>query len=132
MKTLYVFINDHEQEYGKSNQSVPNDIKQVKQQLPGAVNKASRFICDFLKENDAKIKRTLERILFVLKQSYVTDDENRKALYAKKMKVALENYDELTREPLKSELNKEDFLKKSFLQYMLYAYIDSPEIPILL
>lgn len=77
-----------------------------------------------------KIKRTLERILFILKQRYVTDDESKKAKSARKLKVALENYDELTKEPLKSELNKEDFLKNSFLQYMLYAYFEIPEIPI--
>ena len=57
-----------------------------------------------------------------LKKRFQTDDEGKKKKYEKKLKDTEKNYTELTKDPLKSEFNEEDFLKTAFLQYMLYAY----------
>ena len=58
----------------------------------------------------------------VLCERFQTNDESKKAKYARKTKMVHDNYSELTREDLKQEFNKEDFLKTAYLQYMLYAY----------
>lgn len=61
-------------------------------------------------------------IFEALKQRFNTDDESKKAKYAKKLDVTEKNYNELMMDPLKDEFNEDDFLKTAFLQYMLYAY----------
>merc|ERR1719242_1904886 len=104
-------------EYKKTNESVPNDLKT---QLPGAVKEPSKFISNFLKKDEKGA--VMEGIFESLKARFQTDDESKKAKYAKKAKVTEENYNELMADPLKSEFNDEDFLKTAFLQYMLYAY----------
>jgi len=104
-------------EYKKSNDQVPNDLKT---QLPGAVKEPSKFISNFLKQKEKA--KTMEEIYDILQKRFVTEDESKKAKYAKKLKVTKENYDDLVNEELKEEFNKDDFLKTAFLQYMLYAY----------
>jgi len=105
-------------EYKKSNDQVPNELKT---QLPGAVKEPSKFISNFLKQEGKTA--TMEGIFENLKQRFLKqEDESKKAKYAKKLKVTEENYKNLTKEPLKEEFNKDDFLKTAFLQYMLYAY----------
>jgi len=104
-------------EYKKTNESVPNDLKT---QLPGAVKEPSKFISNFLKKDEKA--GVMEGIFESLKARFQTDDESKKAKYAKKAKVTEENYNELMADDLKSEFNEEDFLKTAFLQYMLYAY----------
>ena len=96
---------------------MPNDLKT---QLPGAVKEPSKYISNFLKKDEKT--GTMEGIFESLKQRFQTDDESKKAKYAKKAKVTEDNYNELMMDPLKSEFNEEDFLKTAFLQYMLYAY----------
>lgn len=104
-------------EYKKTNESVPNDLKE---KLPGAMKKPSEFISDFLKREDKG--KTMSDIFNVLKQRFVTENERLRVEYAKKLIVAEDNYHELIMEPLRNEFNEEDFLKTAFLQYMLYAY----------
>merc|ERR1719242_2872156 len=104
-------------EYKKTNDQVPNDLKT---HLPGAVKEPSKFISNFLKKDEKT--GTMEGIFESLKARFQTDDESKKAKYAKKAKVTEENYNELMADDLKSEFNEEDFLKTAFLQYMLYAY----------
>jgi len=104
-------------EYKKTNEAVPNDLKT---QLPGAVKEPSKFISAFLKREDKN--GTMNGIFEALKQRFNTDDESKKAKYAKKLDVTEKNYNELMMDPLKDEFNEDDFLKTAFLQYMLYAY----------
>merc|ERR1719419_2063855 len=104
-------------EYKKTNEAVPNDLKT---QLPGAVKEPSKFISAFLKREDKN--GTMNGIFEALKQRFNTDDESKKAKYAKKLEVTEKNYNELMMDPLKDEFNEDDFLKTAFLQYMLYAY----------
>jgi len=108
-------------EYKKQNAPVPDDLKK---QLPGAVKEPSKFISVFLKKEDKN--KTMEEIFNTIKDRFVTEDESRKQKYAKKLKVTMENYKDLTgddgAEQLKEVFNEKDFLKTAFLQYMLYAY----------
>merc|ERR1712156_848162 len=104
-------------EYKKSNEQVPADLKT---KLPGAVKEPSKFISAFLKREDKN--GTMNGIFEALKQRFNTDDESKKAKYAKKLDVTEKNYNELMMDPLKDEFNEDDFLKTAFLQYMLYAY----------
>jgi len=106
-------------EYKKSNATVPNEIKQ---QLPGAVKEPSKFIASFLKRDEKFIDQALLTIYNTLCEKLKTNDESKKAKYAKKAKMTQDNYSELIREDIKQEFNEEDFLKTAFLQYMLYAY----------
>lgn len=64
----------------------------------------------------------MNNIFDALKRRFVTDDDNKKAKFAKKLKVTEANYNELMMEPLKNEFNEDDYLKAAFLQYMLNAY----------
>jgi len=107
-------------EYKKTDQAVPNDLKT---QLPGAVKEPSKFISNFLKQEEKT--GTMEGIYESLKARFQTEDENKKAKYAKKLKVTEDNYNQLMMDPLKADFNEEDFLKTAFLQYMLYAYNNS-------
>merc|ERR1740116_773686 len=104
-------------EYKKTNESVPNDLKT---QLPGAVKEPSKFISNFLKQ--AEKTETMEGIYDALIKRFQTDDDTKKAKYAKKAKVTEDNYNELMMAPLQNDFNEDDFLKTAFLQYMLYAY----------
>lgn len=108
-------------EYKKSNDTVPNEIKQ---QLAGAVKEPSKFIAGFLKKEETFIDQALLSIYNSLcaKLNNQTDDVSKKAKYAKKAKVTQDNYAELTQEDLQPDFNQHDFLKTAFLQYMLYAY----------
>eukprot|EP00486_Rosalina_sp_Unknown_P013922 CAMPEP_0201579248 /NCGR_PEP_ID=MMETSP0190_2-20130828/26679_1 /ASSEMBLY_ACC=CAM_ASM_000263 /TAXON_ID=37353 /ORGANISM="Rosalina sp." /LENGTH=413 /DNA_ID=CAMNT_0048013433 /DNA_START=23 /DNA_END=1264 /DNA_ORIENTATION=- len=106
-------------EYKKSNGTVPNEIKQ---QLPGAVKEPSKFIALFLKRDEKFIDQALLTIYNTLCDKFKTNDESKKAKYAKKAKMTQDNYSELIREDIKQEFNEDDFLKTAFLQYMLYAY----------
>jgi len=107
-------------EYKKSNEAVPNELKT---QLPGAVKEPSKFISNFLKQDDKS--GTMTGIYESLKARFQTEDENKKVKYAKKLKVTEDNYNQLMLDPLKTEFNEKDFLKTAFLQYMLYAYNNS-------
>ena len=94
----------------------------MKQQLPGAVKEPSKFIASFLKKDEKFIDQALLTIYDTICEKFKTDDDSKKAKYAKKAKMTQENYSELVREDLKREFNENDFLKTAFLQYMLYAY----------
>merc|ERR1712156_1388271 len=89
-------------EYKKTNEAVPNDLKT---QLPGAVKEPSKFISNFLKKDEKAT--VMEGIFESLKARFQTDDESKKAKYAKKAKVTEENYNELMADALKSEFNEE-------------------------
>ena len=64
----------------------------------------------------------MRTIYETLKQRFTTDDESKKAKYARKMNVVEQSFTELTKEPLKTFFNYKDYLKTAFLQYMIYAY----------
>jgi len=104
-------------EYKKTSAAVPNELKT---QLPGAVKEPSKFISNFLKQEEKT--STMEGIYESLKQRFQTEDETKKAKYAKKLEATEKNYNQLMMDPLKTDFNEEDFLKTAFLQYMLYAY----------
>eukprot|EP01083_Nonionella_stella_P280065 952546_1 len=106
-------------EYKKTNSTVPNSLKV---QLPGAVKEPSKFIASFLKRDETSIDETFLSIHETLCDRFQTDDNAKKAKYAKKLKMTKDNYVALTKSDLQREFNKEDFLKAAFLQYMLYAY----------
>merc|ERR550525_740140 len=78
-------------EYKKSNEQVPADLKT---KLPGAVKEPSKFISNFLKKENKNA--TMQGIFEALKQRFNTDDESKKAKYAKKLKVTKNNYAQLT------------------------------------
>ena len=96
--------------------------KEIKNSLPGAVKDPAKFIANFLKKDEKFIDQTLLNIYHTISDKFHTDDETKRAKLAKKSKQCQDNYAELTREDLKRDFNKEDFLKTAFLQYMLYAF----------
>merc|ERR1712130_944351 len=99
-------------EYKKTKETVP---KELKTSLPGAVKEPAKFIAVFLKKDEKFIDHTISA-------KFHTEGDAQRAKYAKKSKQCQDNYAELTREDLKRDFNKEDFLKTAFLQYMLYAF----------
>ena len=107
------------QEYKKSDQVVPEELKA---QLPRAVKEPSRFLSKFLKQDGDHIDQTLLSIYQQICARFNTEDEAMKRKYERQAKKSQENYAELTKGGLKTEFNKNDFLKTAFLQYMLYAY----------
>ena len=109
----------NDQDYRKSGEKLPDDIKK---QLPNAVKEPAGFIVDFLKKDQNEIHNAFLAIYRGLSERYETEDESRKKQFAKNLKRTQEQWKELTNEQLKSELNRDDFLKASWLQYMLYAY----------
>lgn len=118
--TIQFNLYDAVQECKKRNETVPNAVKDG---LLNAVKEPSQFIANFLKENDVKMKRTVENIFIILRERYTTDNESKKGKYQGKLITTLDNYEELTKDSLGKEWNEEDFLKNAFLQYMLYAYL---------
>ena len=108
-----------DQDYRRTNKKLPDDIKK---QLPGAVKEPAGFIVGFLKKDHQYIHQSFAAIYKGLSGRYVTEDESKKKQFEKNLKRTQEQWRELTNEQLKDELNRHDFLKASWLQYMLYAY----------
>lgn len=109
----------HDQDYRKTNKKLPDDIKK---KLPGAVKEPARFIVGFLKKDSQSIHQNFSGIYRGLSGRYVTEDELKKKQFEKNLKRTQDQWRELTNEQLKDELNRHDFLKASWLQYLLYAY----------
>ena len=84
----------------------------------------SRFIAAFLRQEDDTIIAALAEIYSRIARRFQTDVERKKEKYGKKAKQAQDNYAELAVERLKPRFNKQDFLKRGYLQYLLHAYLD--------
>ena len=78
----------------------------------------SRNLLDLLKKDQHKIYVAFLQIYRGLSERYETEDESKKERFAAHLKRTQEQWTELTDEQLKSELNRDDFLKASWLQYL--------------
>lgn len=126
-RVLRTFVMLHlTREYKKQDKTVSADLKK---QLSVAVKEPSKFIQEFLKSDAQLVAQTLQGTYDKICSRLQTDDEAKKAKYAKKRETSRANYKQLTKEPLKADFNKADFLKTSFLQYMLYAYLIKQDTP---
>merc|ERR1712129_190686 len=126
-RVLRTFVMLHlTREYKKQNKTFGSDLKQ---QLTGAVKEPSKFIQEFLKSDGQLVAQTLQGTYEKICSRFQTDDEAKKAKYAKKKETSKVNYAQLSDNTMKANFNREDFLKTAFLQYMLYAYLIKLDTP---
>ena len=125
MINLYhvLFVNVHPlQVYKKKKEKMP---KEIKQQLPIAMEVPSEFMSNYLKlppqEFDCNFSVIHDILVSRCEESAARGDSDREQ-HDRQIDQIKSNYDELISQHPQSRLNKADFLRPAFLQYLICAY----------
>ena len=118
-KVLRTFVMLHlTRQYKREKKDVPEDVRG---KLPAITRNSSKFIEQFIKQSAQTHQQMFQSIYYELKTILESSKKDQSKL-PKKLKQLEENFEQLTREPISSTFNENDFLKQSYLQYLLYAY----------
>ena len=108
--------------YKKQNMAVPQEVKD---RLTNALEYPSFFMNRFLKQNKDEMSRrlsTINRMLVAKSMRGANRPGANQKKYAKQAKSIGDNYAELVSEDPQSEFCEADFVRPSFLQYLICAF----------
>ena len=112
--------------YKKTKQAVP---QHVKDNLMKAMKRPAQFIDTFLKQDpeEMQLKLTLIHKMLQLRLQKIADKRpqtprSKQKKYRKQTETLLMGFEDVKQAPFQSELNKQDFLRPAYMQYLIYAF----------